>query len=119
MQDAGVDLPARAWMQLVGLGVIQDAVVAFVPTLQAVPDIVLAGPWLETHESIRKIVVLEIILRREIVRFGLAALANQFGVLLGLMHVMGDGSEVVEKLAEHVPAATLAHDIGAEEFIAN
>ena len=49
--------------------------------------------------------------------FRFAALTDQFGVLVGLVHVMRDGAEVVEELAKHVPAALLAHDVRAEEFV--
>ena len=37
VQNAGVDLPAGARLQLVGFRVIEDAVVALVPALQALP----------------------------------------------------------------------------------
>ena len=55
-----------------------------------------------------KIVVLEVVLRREIVGFRLALLADLLGVLVHLVHVMRNGPQVVEELAEHVPSAVLA-----------
>src|SRR5205823_4630829 len=66
-----------------------------------------------------EIVALEIVLRGEIIRLGLAAPADQFRVLLSLMHVMRNRPKVVEKFAEHVPATLLAHDVRSEEFVAD
>ena len=97
---------------------IQDAVVALVPALQAAAHIVARGAGFEAHERVGKIVVLEVVLRREVVGFGLALLADAGGELVGLVHVMRDGAEVVEELAEDVPAAVPAHDFGAEEAVA-
>ena len=64
-------------------------------------------------------IVGEIVLRREVIGFGFALLSDAGGELVGLMEVMGDRPEVVEELAEKVPAAMLAHDLGAEEEIAD
>ena len=38
MQDAGVDLPSRAGLQLVGFRVIENAVIALVPAFQAIAE---------------------------------------------------------------------------------
>jgi hypothetical protein len=64
------------------------------------------------------VVVAEVVLRREVIGLGLALLSDASGELVGLMKVMRNGTEVVEELAEKVPAAVLSHDLGAEEEIA-
>src|SRR5678816_179518 len=110
MQNPGVNLPSRARLQPISLRMIQDSVVAFVPSLQTTPDVILLRAGLEAHEGVWEIIVLEIILRRKIVSLGFAALADFARVLVKLMHVVRDRPEVVEKFAEHVPAAVLAHD---------
>ena len=40
-------------------------------------------------------------------------------MLLGLMHVMRNRPQVVEKLAEHVPSAALAHHLRPQEFVSS
>src|ERR1019366_5734630 len=52
------------------------------------------------------------------VGFGLALLSHAGGELVGLMQVVRNRTEVVEELAEQVPAAVLAHHTGAQEEIA-
>ena len=105
-------------LQAVGLGEIQNAVVAFVPAFEAAAHVVARGAGFEAHEGVGEMVVGEVVLRREVVGLGLALLSDAGGELVGLMQVMGNGTEVVEELAEQVPAAVLAHDLGAEEEIA-
>ena len=118
MQDAGIHLPSRAGFQAVSAGVEQNSVVALVPILETPPDVVLGGAGFETHEGVGEIVFGEVVLGREIVSFGFAALAHQLGLGVTLVHVVGDGSHVVEELAEEIPSAFARHDIGAQQEIA-
>ena len=77
--------------------------------------------WFEHHypgDFIVDVVVGEVVLRREVVGLGLALLSDAGGELVGLVQVVRNRTEVVEELAEQVPAAVLAHDVGAEEEIA-
>ncbi len=97
---------------------IEDAVIAFVPALQAAAHVVARSAGLEAHEGVGEIVVLEIVLGREVVGLGLALLSDARGELIGLVEMVGNGAEVVEEFAEQVPAAVAAHDVGAEEAIA-
>src|ERR1039458_8049256 len=66
---------------------------------------------LQSHERIREIIVLEIVLRREIVGFRLALLPDLLGMLGQLVHVVRNRSQVIEELAEHVPAAVASHHV--------
>ena len=72
----------------------------------------------KTHERVREIVALEIQLRRKVVRFGFAIPADLFREFVALVHVVRNGSEIVEELAQQIESAILAHDVGAEEVIA-
>ncbi len=55
---------------------------------------------------------------REVVRFGFWIPSHAAGICLVLVEMMWDGTEIVEELAQQIPAAALAHHIGAEEFVA-
>ena len=88
VQNAGVDLPAGAGLQAVGLGEVQNAVVAFVPALQAAAHIVARGAGFQAHERVGKIVVGEIVLRREVVGLGLALLSDAGGEFVGLVQMV-------------------------------
>ncbi len=118
VQNSGIDLPARAGLQPVGARMEQNSVVAFVPVFEASPHVVFRGAGLEAHERVREIVFGEIVLRREVVRLGLAALPHQFGLRVALVHVMRDGAHVVEELAEQIPSAFALHHVAAEQQIA-
>src|SRR5580658_10452313 len=100
MQNSGIDLPTGAGFQFIGAGKIENFVVAVVPFFQAPTDIVLGGARVQPHERVREIVVLEIVLRGEIIRFGLALLSDPSGELVVLMKMMRDGSKIVEELAQ-------------------
>jgi hypothetical protein len=104
-------------MEFVGFRQIEDAVVPLIPAFQAAADVVLGGSGLEAHERVRKVVVLEVILRREVIGFRLAPAADLLRKLVGLVHVVRDGAEVVEELAEEVPAAVFRHHGRAEKLI--
>ena len=108
VQDAGIDLPAGAGLQPVGPRQEGDAVVALVPVLEAAAHVLLGGARLEAHEGVREVVVGLVVLRREVVRLGLAAAADQLGLRIALVHVMRDRAHVVEELAEQVPARARA-----------
>ena len=59
-----------------------------------------------------------VVLRRKVVRLGLAAAADPLGVLVALVHVMRNRPHVVEELAEQVPAAFALHHRRSEQQIA-
>jgi hypothetical protein len=89
---------------------VDDAVVALVPVRQAPPDVIFGRARFEAHERVRKIVHDLVVLRREVIRFRLALLSDERGELVVLMHVVRNGAEVVEELAQQVPAPLLLHD---------
>jgi hypothetical protein len=59
-----------------------------------------------------------VVLRRKVIRLGLAAAADTRGILVALVHVMRNRPEVVEELAEQVPAAVARHDRRSDQQIA-
>ena len=75
-------------------------------------------PGIQAHERVREIVVLEVVLRREVVSLRLALLPDARGELVVLVQVVRNRTQVVEELAEEVPAAVPLHDVGAEEAVA-
>jgi len=91
---------------------IQDAVIALVPALQAATHVLARGAGVEPHERVREIIVLEVVLRRKVIGFGLALLAHARGEFVALVQVMGNRAQVVEKLTEQVPPAVLLHHAG-------
>ena len=97
-------MPARAGLQAISLGVIQDAVVTLIPALQAAADLRLRGPRLQAEIGMRENVSHRIVLGWEIVGFRLALLAHQFGLVVILVDVMGKGFQVVKELAVDGPA---------------
>ena len=118
MEDAGVDLPAGAGLETKRSREEEDAVVALVPVLEAAPDVGLGRARLEPHERVRKVIVGLVVLRREVVRLGLALAAEELRLRVALVHVMGNRPHVVEKLAEQVPALLPLHHRRAEQEIA-
>src|SRR4051812_6770096 len=63
-------------------------------------------------------VVGEVVLGREVVGLGLTLLSHAGSELVGLMQMVRNRTEVIEELAEEVPASVLAHHLGAQEEIA-
>src|ERR1051326_213459 len=118
MQDSRVDLPAGSGLELVRFGMVQNAVVAFIPALQAAAHIVARGAGFKAHERVGKIVFLEVVLRREVVGLRFRVAIDAAGIGFALMHVMRYGPKVVEELTEQVPAAALLHHVGAKEVVA-
>src|SRR5579884_1700249 len=98
---------------------IQQTIVAFVPPFETSANIVARCSRLKAHERIRKIIAFEVVLRRKIIRLGLGIASDAARELFRLVEVVRNWAEVVEELAEHVPAAALAHHVGAQEFIAD
>jgi hypothetical protein len=96
----------------------ENSVVAFVPILETAPHVILSGAGFEPHERIGKIVFRQVVLWRKVIGLGLPALANQLGDLIALVHVMRDGAQVVEELAQQIPTALTLYHFGAEQEIA-
>src|ERR1700682_3124602 len=117
MQDSRIHLPSGAGLEPVGAGMKQHSIVALVPIFETTPDVVLGGTGFKTHEGVGEIIFSEVVLRRKIVSFGLAALTHQLGLSIALMHVMRDWAHVVEKLAKEIPSAFALHHAGAEQEV--
>ena len=98
MEDARVDKPARANLQAIRPREVEDAIVALVPALQTPANLRLGGAGLQPHEGIGETIADGVLLRREIVRLGLALLPDQSGLSGILVHVVRDRAQVVEKL---------------------
>ena len=88
----------------------QDAVVAFVPIGQTLTHGRFGGARLQAHKGVREIILLQVVLRREVVRFRLTALSSRCRDFIVLMHVVRNGTEIVEELAQQVPTAITRHD---------
>ncbi len=65
-----------------------------------------------------KVVLDLVVLRREVVRLGLAFAADQLCLRIGLVHVMRNRPHVVEELAEQIPAAVAVHHRRPEQQVA-
>ncbi len=81
-------------------------------------DVRLRRARLQAHEGVGEVVERFVVLRREVVGLGLALAAEQLGLFVALVHVVRDGPEVVEELAEKVPALLAFDDVLAEQQIA-
>ena len=115
MEDAGSDQPAGARLETIGLGKVENAVVAFVPVLDALADLGFGGAGFEAEEGIGKVVADVVVLRREVVGLGLSFLADELGLLGALVHVQGDRPHVVEELRIDRPLAILLPDGFADD----
>ena len=116
VKDGRRDQPAGAGLEAIRLGMVEDAVVARVPAFEALDDVVSGRAGFKTHEGIGEIVAGGVQLRREVVAFGLPLAADLRGLLGGLMHVVGDGAHVVEKLAVDGPFLVLRPDRLADDL---
>ena len=114
----GRDEPAGAGLQAVGLGEIEDAVVALVPVLEALADLRLGGAGFEAEEGVGEVVADVVVLRREVVALGLALLADERGLLVR-SGACGGGSGPCCRRTSSRPASGctspdgLADDLGA------
>jgi hypothetical protein len=115
VQNARVDLPSGAAFEAVRTRQIGDPVVSLVPVLEAATDVVFRRSGLESHERIWVVVVGRIVLRWKVVRLGFPAATHALGVLVALVHVMRDRTEVVEELAEQVPTLFTLHHVSAKQ----
>ena len=118
VQNPRIDLPSRAPFQAVGARQIRDPVVSLVPVLQASTNMVFRRPGLEPHECVGIVVIRRVVLRRKVIRLGFSPTADALCVLIALVHVMRDRAEIVEELAEQVPALLALHHVGANQQIA-
>ena len=118
MQDARRHQPASAGLQVVGLGVIEDAVVAFVPAIQAADDVLFGRTRFEAEKSVREVVADGVELRWKVIGLGFALLADEFGLGVVLVHVVWDRPEVVEKLGVNRPPLVLVPERFADQALA-
>ena len=116
VEDARVDEPAGAGLELVGLGEGEDLVVTLVPVGDALADLSLGRTGLEAHERVREVVADVVVLGREVVGLRLAFEAEQLGLLGVLVHVVRDRTHVVEKLGVDGPLPIFLPDGGANKF---
>jgi len=107
VQDAGRHEPAGAGLETVGLAVVEDAVIALAPALEAAAEVFLRGPGLETEERVREVVADGVQLGWKIIGLGFTLLSHQCSLGIALVHVVRDGAEVVEELAVNRPALIL------------
>src|SRR4029434_10595857 len=63
--------------------------------------------------------VRRVVLRGEVVRLRFAPPANSLRILVALMHVVRNRPELVEELAEEIPAVLSPHHVGANQQIAS
>ena len=115
MEDAGANQPAGAGFEPICFGKIKDAVVAFIPVLKAPPNLPFGCAWFETEERVRKVVADIVVLRRVIIGLRLPLQANQFGLFGILMHVVRNGSHVVEELRIDRPLFVFVPNFFADE----
>ena len=116
VEDARRDQPAGATLEPVGLGEVDDTVVATVPVLQALPHVLFRGARLQAHERVGKVVIAVVILRRKVIAFWFSFLADELGILERLVHVMGDRPHVVEELRIDGPLLVAVPDLLADEL---
>ena len=118
VENAGIDLPAGSGLEAIRARQKEDAVVPLAPVLEAAPHLVSCRARLEPHERERKGVFDLVVLRREVVRLGLALLIDELRKRITLVQVMGNRSHVVEELAEQVPSTFVLHGRRPEQEIA-
>ena len=111
-----MDQPSAAGLEAEGVGEIEDAVVAFVPVFERFTHLRFGGAGGETHEGIGEVIAGVIVLRREVITLRLALLPDQCGLGLALVHVVGNGAHVVEKLGVDRPFVVFGIDGVADDF---
>ena len=116
VEDARIDQPTRTRLKLIGLGELENLVVALVPVRDAFADLRLGRTRLEAHERIWEIIPDVVVLRREVIRFGLTFEPEQLGLLGVLVHVVRDRTHVVEELGVDGPLFIFLPNRGADEF---
>ena len=89
---------------------IEDAVVALVPVLQAAHDVVLRRAGFEAEEGVGEIVADGVELRWKVIRLRFALLPDLGRLRVVLVHVVRDRPQVVEELAVDRPALVLLPD---------
>src|SRR5262249_29624079 len=99
-----------AGMEPIGLAEVEDAVVAFVPALQAATDVGLGRAGLQAEKRVGEVVAGGVELRWKIIRFRFTLLTYQPGLFVALVHVVRDRAQVVEKLTVNGPALILVPD---------
>jgi hypothetical protein len=115
VKDARRNQPAGAGLEALLAGESEDAVVAFVPVLKAAADLGFGRAGFEAHEGVGEIVADIVVLWREVVGFGFAFLADELGLFGILMHVVRDGSHVIEKLGIDRPLLVFLPNLFADD----
>src|ERR1700722_8047037 len=105
MKNSRIYLPAFAHDEPVGTSMLEDAVIALVPLLQASTDIRLCRARFKAHVGVGKIVFHLVVLRRKVVCFRFPLLPYELCELVALMQMVRDRAQVVEEFAEQVPSA--------------
>src|SRR5262249_53117910 len=99
VQDARGHQPACSRLDAIGFREVQYAVVALVPALEATADVGLGRSRLQAEEGEGEVVAGPVELWWEVVALGLAFAAELGGLVVVLVHVVGDRPQVVEELA--------------------
>ena len=115
MQYARWNQPAGSGFESVSLGEVKDTVVAFVPILQTPANLRFGGAGFEAHEGVGEIIAYVVMLRRKVVALGLAFLPDQLGLFRILVHVVWNGTHIVEELRVHRPLAVFIPDTFADD----
>ena len=115
MQYARRNQPAGSGFESVSLGEVKDTVVAFVPILQTPANLRFGGAGLEAHKGVGEIIAYVVMLWRKVVAFRFALLAHQLGLLGILVHVVWNGTHIVEELRVHRPLAVFIPDTFADD----
>ena len=76
MEDAWADEPTGSWLQAISFRQVEDAIVSFIPILQAFAHLGFGRARFEAEKCVRKIVADIIMLRREIIALRFAFLAD-------------------------------------------
>src|ERR1039458_5745550 len=105
MKDAWRNQPPGARFEPVRLREVQNAIITGVPALKTFANIFFGRAWLKTEICMWGVARGGIELGREIIPLRLSFPSHQSCLILALMQVMGNRTEVVEELAVNRPAA--------------
>lgn len=115
VKNARRNQPTSAGLEAIGARKIEYAIVAFVPIFKATADLTFGRARFEAHECVREIVTNVVVLGWKIVRLGFAFLADEFGLLRVLMHVMRNRAHVIEELGIDGPLPVFLPNLLADD----
>ena len=74
------------------------------------------GSWLQPQKCVREIIDHRVVLRWKVIPFRLSLLPNKLRMFVRLVHVVWDGSHVIEELCEDRPTLIFTPDGPANNF---